>query len=385
MLRSTWLQPLRERLQALWASQKTSRRQARPRCRPQLEFLEVRTVLSPTRLTDLNQLSADSNPHSLVNFQGELYFAANDGIHGNQLWKSNGKAGGTAMVTDINPGTGGQGGLDPGNLTAVGNTLFFSGTDGVHGYELWKSDGTPAGTGMVADLNPGAGGSYPGGLTDFNGTLYFVANDGNTPRLYKSDGTAPGTVAIPGTANGRFEHLTVAGNGLYFATGDPNGVNFFSDLVWRTDGTTVQQLAKAEQPSNFTAVNGAVFYADYLPSRGFEAFRTGTNGAVNFGVYQIMAGVNLGGTFYFSDGISRALYKSDGTAAGTARIASFSTAPLNLLTINNALYFTASDGSGPAVWKSDGTAAGTVRLSGAGGDSPTNPGELTDVNGVLYL
>src|SRR4051812_4942665 len=39
------------------------------------------------------------------------------------------------------------------NLTAVGGSLFFSASDGVHGGELWKSDGTPAGTGMVKDIN----------------------------------------------------------------------------------------------------------------------------------------------------------------------------------------------------------------------------------------
>src|SRR5437867_4445531 len=100
MLLSTWLGPIRDRLQALWGQRRTVARRGRHRGRLRLEALEDRTVLSPALVADINQLSADSNPHSLVNFEGELYFAANDGIHGNQLWKSNGTADGTVMVTD---------------------------------------------------------------------------------------------------------------------------------------------------------------------------------------------------------------------------------------------------------------------------------------------
>ena len=48
----------------------------------------------------------------------------------------------------------------PGNLTNVNGTLFFAANDGTHGYELWKSDGTAAGTVLVKDINPGSGDSY---------------------------------------------------------------------------------------------------------------------------------------------------------------------------------------------------------------------------------
>ena len=42
-------------------------------------------------------------------------------------------------------------------LTAVGDTLYFWADDGVNGDELWKSDGTEAGTVLVKDINPGSG------------------------------------------------------------------------------------------------------------------------------------------------------------------------------------------------------------------------------------
>ncbi len=62
----------------------------------------------------------------------------------------------------------------------MNGTLFFQATDGVHGNELWRSNGTAAGTQMVKDINPGPNGSYPYDLTGVNGTLFFVVVDGTT-------------------------------------------------------------------------------------------------------------------------------------------------------------------------------------------------------------
>ena len=74
-------------------------------------------------------------------------------------------------------------------LTAVGNTLYFRATDGTNGYELWKSDGTASGTVMVKDINSGSGDSTPYSLTAFGNTLYFQANDGaNGYELYTNLG-----------------------------------------------------------------------------------------------------------------------------------------------------------------------------------------------------
>ena len=82
-------------------------------------------------------------------------------------------------------------------LTAVGRTLYFTLNDRSHGYELWKSDGTEAGTVMVKDIWPGSSGSYVDWLTGVGETLYFRANDGvHGVELWKSDGTAAGTVMV---------------------------------------------------------------------------------------------------------------------------------------------------------------------------------------------
>ena len=67
---------------------------------------------------------------------------------------------GTAwMVTDIRSGIGD--GSSPSYLTVVGNTLYFRADDGINGRELWKSDGTVSGTVMVKDIYSGSDGSSP--------------------------------------------------------------------------------------------------------------------------------------------------------------------------------------------------------------------------------
>ncbi|GCA72918.1 hypothetical protein MiYa_04473 [Microcystis aeruginosa NIES-2519] len=79
------------------------------------------------------------------------------------------------LVKDILPGAYSSG---PGRLTALSNTLFFSANDGVKGTELWRSDGTAAGTVLVGDIAPpGFSGSSPRYLTAVGSTLFFTANE----------------------------------------------------------------------------------------------------------------------------------------------------------------------------------------------------------------
>ncbi len=114
-------------------------------------------------------------PQFLTNVNGTLFFRAYDAAHGLELWKSDGTEAGTVLVKDIVPGTDHS---SPYELTDVNGTLFFLAYDAAHGHELWKSDGTEAGTVLVKDIVPGTASSYPYSLTDVNGTLFFIANDG---------------------------------------------------------------------------------------------------------------------------------------------------------------------------------------------------------------
>ena len=111
------------------------------------------------QVDDINPGSASSNPENLTAFDGLLFFTANDGTHGTQLWESDGTAADTFMVKDINP----SGSSNPANLTVVGSTLYFTANDGTHGTELWSTTGSAGDfvTTLVKDINPGAEGSAP--------------------------------------------------------------------------------------------------------------------------------------------------------------------------------------------------------------------------------
>ena len=135
----------------------------------------------------------------LTALNGNLYFIALDGIHGLELWRSDGTTDGTWMVRDINPGEDGAGTdvLGVGELTILGDKIYFAAHNPTHGIELWRSDGTEAGTVVVKDICPGPGGSRPSHIVNINGTLYFSANDGvHGIQLWKSDGTEAGTVMV---------------------------------------------------------------------------------------------------------------------------------------------------------------------------------------------
>jgi len=109
----------------------------------------------------------------------QLFFRADDGVHGSEVWKTDGTAAGTVLVRDIAPGAAQA---IPEGLTAAGGKLYFAAFDPVHGFELWESDGTEAGTVLVQDLFPGPAPSNPGLLTPAEGNLFFTADDGEHGR-----------------------------------------------------------------------------------------------------------------------------------------------------------------------------------------------------------
>jgi ELWxxDGT repeat protein len=180
----------------------------------------------------------------LTNVNGTLFFQADDGTSGYELWKSDGTSTGTVLVKDIRPGPSSS---FPFGLTNVNGTLFFHANDGTNGDELWKSDGTSTGTVLVKDIRPGPSDSFPSGLTNVNGTLFFEANDGTSGyELWKSDGTSTGTVLVndifSGPASSNPYLLTNVNGTLFFRANDgTNGVE-----LWATD----------EWPPTITSVTG---------------------------------------------------------------------------------------------------------------------------------
>jgi ELWxxDGT repeat protein len=164
-----------------------------------------------------------------------LYFRADDGVHGSELWRSDGTAAGTAQVKDVAAGAGGS---YPSGLAVLGSTLFFSAGGGATGRELWKSDGTAAGTVLVKDIRPGATSGYPSYLAAAGGILFFSAGDGiNGYELWKSDGSTAGTTLVkdidPGSPSSFPFPLIAVGGKVFFTANDGTG----GYDLWTSDGS----------------------------------------------------------------------------------------------------------------------------------------------------
>ena len=181
-----------------------------------------------------------SDPRTLVTAGERVFFSANDGTHGRELWVSDGTAAGTRLVKDIRRGATGS---QPDTLTRVGTRVYFTANDGSHGRELWVSDGTRAGTRMVNDLTKGSKGSWTLGIIGVGDTAYFdIVYDG----LYRTDGTANGTRRVRGFSGAGLRHAVAKGTSLFFpaegtstsTTGVTTASPSWAMTLWKTDGTT---------------------------------------------------------------------------------------------------------------------------------------------------
>ncbi|OQR81135.1 hypothetical protein ACHHYP_16742 [Achlya hypogyna] len=145
---------------------------------------------------DLNPGTPSSYPSGFVQFAGQVYFVATTSGVGRELWTTS-ITGGNPWATDVAADVQlGAGSSSPAELTVSGAVLYFSADDGVHGRELWSFSGGSAS--LVKDLFPGVTGSDPQYLTAFQSKLYFQATGSvaTGAELYVSDGTAAGTTLL---------------------------------------------------------------------------------------------------------------------------------------------------------------------------------------------
>jgi ELWxxDGT repeat protein len=370
---------------------------------------------TPVLVADIRPGATGSRPRELVHGPDVLFFTAEDGVRGRELWMSSGTQGaGTFLVKDIRPGSATS---NPRRLTLAGDKLFFTAEDGVHGRELWVSDGTSAGTVMVKDIFRGPIGSAPDHLLAFEGVVYFAANDGmNGTELWRSDGTAAGTwlvedlypgddifnPGVPGSSSPR--RLTRAGDSFYFVANVEDTTH-----VWRSEGVPGATAVFSAFEDNFifslTAVGPRLFFL--VDNDEGEASLWWSKGStaqhLRFfpGFYPddlIASGKRL----FFSAGAGEPglpgdpageeLWISDGTSAGTVRVKDLrpgpeGSAPGSFAALDGLVYFAASDGlHGRELWRSDGTARGTTLLRDLlPGAADSNPLELAAIQGLLFF
>lgn len=359
----------------------------------QMSFSQVNLV------KDIRSGTSGSLLSGFVEFNGQLYFKASDGVTGSELWTSTGSTAGTTQVADTNPGSPS---FNPSNLTSFNNKLYFSGlVTSTVGSEIFSFDGTAITN--VADIKPGTGSSAPGFIIPFNGNLYFRAQEAasTTYRLYKL--TPSNTYTILDNTNIVGTSAAVLGSTLLFAGGTVAG----NTQLYGTDGTSVTLIKTINPTASSAATN--LYTAPTLNKTFFEA-TNGTDGKEVWVTDGTAAGTLMvadinpsgdsnpsdfyehNGKVYFQAAATPGnieLWSTDGVTATLVKDINptGNSLPSNFLTFNNSLYFSANDGtSGQELWKTDGTAANTTLLldinNGAGSSSPS---DLISFNGSIYL
>ncbi|NTX08755.1 hypothetical protein [Myxococcus sp. CA040A] len=359
-------------------------------------------------------------PSGLVDVQGTLYFGVNFQDGRATLWRSQGTDASTVPVKSF-PATTPARNRELGPLVATGNKLFFRVWNADTGLEPWISDGTEVGTHLVKDVTPGPGDSQMSLVTAQSGAVTFFLSVplSSPPRtqveLWRSNGTAAGTVQVVnfGTEASLSSQSMRVGNALLFFLSQPDG----GTTLWRTDGTAggtafVKRLDSGVVPVGdvgstedggralFTLHDGA--NTEVWKTNGTAA---GTVRLETFGKSMRMLG-SLGGFVYLTNadpatqrlGLYRVALAGGGKATITQLPNPFANQPDALPFLqevarsNGKLYFSVAISSpSPSprtvrLWVTDGTAAQTRQLPGflSVSDEYISPVFATGASAVLF-
>lgn len=333
-------------------------------------FFRVESI--PSALTWFGNLSAAE----MQPVGGRLFLSASGhvvaGDSGRELWVTEGTPETTRLVRDIRTGFDNPAPLlhiprssAPRDLTPLGSGVLFAAFQDAQGEELWRSDGTEAGTALVKDLCPGTCSPEIAEPTAFGAHVFFTARDAASGReLWVSDGTADGTRLlldlIPGPDSSAPRDLIVFRERLLFFAGDAAG----QEQLWTSDGTAAGTL-----PVAVTAAAG-------LPRTRHEPRIVGDR------------------LFFtaWTDAAGQELWVTDGSSPGTRLVADVlpgpaSSYPHGLTAVGRTLLFAADDGqTGHELWTSTGTEASTRRLQDiAPGPASSAPTEMTPAGGRILF
>jgi trimeric autotransporter adhesin len=265
----------------------------------------------------------------------------------------------------------------PVEIVRMGARLFFAGRK-EGGWELWRSDGTAAGTELVVDTAPGEVWGNPSQLTPAGDRLYFTSNakpglpvEGK--QLWASDGSLTGAKRLhppSGTLSG-MAALTASGNRLFLAAAGSSG----GRELWRSDGTTggtvlVRDLHDdpgSSHPRGLAASDGTIVFSArtrpwpaYPPEAVWRSDGTPAGTSLLGPLGAVVTPTSFGGSLLFSAQAVTwpyfSLFATDGTATGTRAIGPGATATQEL---GARLFFAGSGAEGVELWVTDGTAAGS--------------------------
>ena len=311
-------------------------------------YLNCQTVIHGNELWKITPASAGlvgeigvgesdyvGNPRHNITYNGNVYFTAWKSALGREIYKTDGTS--ITLLKDIMPGNPEGGPFTSGPLSfyVYNGELYFTADDGTNGRELWKTDGTSAGTVMVDDVAAGSADGM-GNTTEYEtaGGALFITSNG---RLYRTFGlAAPGSIVEVDPLYSNCQYMAELGGNLILQADDGSGT--YGAEVYKCDGTTFTLLSDSIPG----AVGGRAWYCTKLGSKVFFYAQNETY-TPSWSTTPRSANAEL--------------WETDGTAAGTllhkdintninaANGYSESSYPSNLMEHAGTLYFTANDGN----------------------------------------
>lgn len=362
------------------------------------------TVSGTSLVADLQPGSFSGQPRGMNNMNGTLMFSADDGSVGRELWRSDGTSVGTTLISDLatGPASGIRDSSEVGSYAAWNNQFYFAADDGSSGHELWRSDGTAAGTEIVADIGSGSDGLSPAFLTGLSNRLLIQTDSSSAvgSQLWTTDGMAGGTqfLADPDGVSGHIQGPTVAAAGkAWFIASDA----LTGSELWTTDGLSAGTYrVKDLNPGSGDGISLII------GTHGQGVYAIGTDGVK--GTELVVSDGTAAGTFVAdiaegtpSAGIrgsvafgrdllvatQQGLYRIDPVTSTFVRL---TTRAASHLTVSGSrAYFVANASSSnfdQELWVTDGTVSGTVLVKDIRpGTSSSEPQLLTAFDGGIFF